>query len=312
MKIVLLFGAAAVLAGCAAPKVKYDEAKAGDKGVRFQLAESLIKFDYAVEAIGPVKAENTSKLVIMSVPVPLETKTYTISGTGVMDNWGVKTAIKATHRNDTLLLQELGSEIADTRRQLISDVSSALVNAIPLFAAGAIDDSKSAKSKAPGAITLTELLTSKECLAALDGKVVCTDFKFPKGGHVADGGAPTPYTADVVISARPLNAIQAPTSFPFESDSVFYSACRTVTIQVKNTAVPDLQGSASVRVAEPGWVEQLRLPDKGKVIFGASCGADVVAEDAALPTTMDYVNTVLSSAKAIKEAKDKAKKEGAK
>lgn len=312
MKIPLLLAIMAALAGCASPKVTYNELKENDKGVRFQLAESLIKFDYATEVNGPSKGGPiTSKLVITSVPVAIESATYTIKGSGAIENWGVKTAIKASHRNDTLLLQELGSEVTDTRKQFISDIGSAIATAIPLFAAGATESKtvESGNAQPPNAITLNDLLKSDKCVsdASTDGKVICTDYAFSSGG-VSNGKNTEPYTADIVISARPKNAVKTPTTFPLASDAIFYSACRTVTLNLKNVNDKNLQGAASLRIAEAGWVEQLELPEKGKVIFGASCGADVVAEDAALPTAMDFINASLSAAKAIKEAKDKKAK----
>ena len=308
MRIVLSLGIFFVLTGCATPKVTYDLLQENDKGVRFQLAESLIKFDYAVEGSGVARGVNTSKLVITSVPVPIEATTYTIRGSGALENWGVKTAIKASHRNDTLLLQEVGSEITDTRKQIISDIGTMVSSAIPLFAAGSADSKAVEKNspQPPSAVTLTDLLKSGKCKGKEAGKVICTDYVFDSGG-VSDGTLTALYVADIVISARPKNAVATPTKFPLASDAIFYSACRTVTLNVKNSNDKNLQGAASLRVAEAGWVEQIALPDKGKVAFGASCGADVVAEDAALPTAIDFINTSLSAAKAIKEAKDKNK-----
>lgn len=306
MKNVLCLGILIALVGCASPKVTYDLLKENDKGVRFQLAESLIKFDYVIEGAGVVKGVNPSKLLIISVPVPIESTTYTIKGSGALENWGVKTAIKASHRNDTLLLQEVGSEITDTRKQLISDIGTTVSAVIPFFAAGTAESKavEAGSSEPPNSVTLSDLLKSPSCAADDMGKVSCKDYRFDSGG-VSDGKLTTPYVADIVISARPKNAVKTPTNFPLASDAVFYSACRTVTLNVKNANNKNLQGAASLRIAEAGWVEQIALPDKGKVTFGASCGADVVAEDAALPTAVDFINASLSAAKAIKEAKDK-------
>lgn len=306
MNRIMVVGCLMALVGCASPKVTYDLLKENDKGVRFQLAESLIKFDYAIEGTGMAKGQNSSKLVITSIPVPLEGTTYTIKGSSAQDNWGVSTAIKASHRNDTLLLQEIGSQITDTRKQLISDIGTVVSNALPLFAAGSADSKtvENGGAQPPNSVTLSDLIKSPQCVADVNGKIVCKDYKFDSGG-VSDGNTTTPYMADIVISSRPKNAVATPTAFPMASDAVFYSACRTVTFNVKNLNDKNLQGGASLRVAEAGWVEQIALPDKGKVTFGASCGADVVAEDAALPTAVDFINTALSAAKAIKEAKDK-------
>lgn len=298
------------LAACAAPKVRYDLAQPGERAPRFQLAESMIMFNYAEQATDDRKGPNTAKMLITSVPVPIDTTTYTIAGTGELRNWGVRTELNATHREETLLLQEVGTQVTDNRKQIIADVATALSAGLGVLGAADVAGAPGLP-RAPTGVAIGKLIGSPGCVGDAAARISCAQLKLDGGGVYANGKY-EPYFADIVIAPRARNAVPlASISFPAHADAIFYSACRTVTIQLSNAATPALAGSAVLRVAEPGFVEWIGLPAKGKVTFGPSCGADVVSENAVLPSAMDVINASLAAAKTIKDALDNARSSGA-
>jgi hypothetical protein len=308
--------------GCASPVIKYEaDPPSGSTGYPFQLAETIVTFAFPEEGTGIAKGVNTSKLVITSVPTPIEGRTYSISGTGASENWGVKTELNVTHRNDTMLLQEIGSSVTDTRKQLIADVSSAVVGIIGIFAQTNTPADTKEGAVVPVGISITKLLETSKCtprgsvISGQDsmGGIVDCEVTLEGGGITDSAKVVTPYLAKITIGARPSRALKlSELTFPYKSDSLMYSACRSMSIEVTNKANPNLAGSASLRIADQGWVELVKFPEKGKITLGASCGADVVSQDAVLPTAMDYVNASLSSAKSIKDALDKKSSSGTK
>lgn len=121
---------------------------------------------------------------------------------------------------------------------------------------------------------------------------------------------PKLFIADIVVGAPTPGAVAEPLKMPYSSKSLFYSACRTIhiTIRNENSAVVS---EASLTAPDPSWVEFTALPDKGKVTLGPRCGADSVAEDYALPGPTQYVNSLIDAGKTIKDALDSKKSSGA-
>lgn len=115
------------------------------------------------------------------------------------------------------------------------------------------------------------------------------------------------FTADIVVSGPTPGAVKAESlKMPYPSQSLLYSACRTIHIKVrnKNSAIVS---EASLSGPDPNWVEFTRFPDKGKIVIGPRCGADSVAEDYSLPGATQYINSMIDAGKTIKDALDKKK-----
>ncbi|HSC19258.1 MAG TPA: hypothetical protein VLC74_10120 [Rhizomicrobium sp.] len=304
---------ALALSACAHPLVKYDVARPGTEDFRFQLAESIIKFDIPKDPNGgynPPLPRNV-QLTITSVPIPFEDRTYTITGTDEIQNWGVKTDIQATHRQDTQLLQEVGSQVTDSRKDIISGVASTIAAGAAFFASSNPPEvqAQTYKISAPTGLSVSKLLADPQCSSQrqsgdpptmnLQG---CTLKQMTlDGGGYDDGNGNSNFVADITIGSLSSNAEPLPAAVPSKADALFYSACRTLNIHVTNPKISGFANDATLRVADPQWIEWVRIPAKGKVILGATCGADVTSEDAALPTAMDYINASISAAKSIKD-----------
>jgi hypothetical protein len=312
-----------VLAGCAAPKVQYERNPSGQvKAPRFQLADSIISFAYPTKQGGNGGVTTDASTVqILSVPVALTAETWSMAGTRATNNWGVSTLLKVSHRENTLLLQEVGSEAVDRRVQALTALGQIGANLIPLIYGSGISTA-GAGYVAPDPTSLKMLVQTGKCKRRADdgsqvdigmtddvpeGEFMCDNVQLNGNYWVTDAtGVITnqTFTGKFVVNAVPRETTATKDLQPhFTSDSVFYSACRDVRVELHNSLMANTP-MAVVRVSDPAHIEWLGLPDKGKITFAASCGADIVSEDANLPTGVDMVNALISSAAAIKRAKE--------
>lgn len=300
-----------LVGGCASPEARYDQIKDTDReGLRkFRFAESVIKFDYVKDQFGAP----TDQIVIASVPRPHSDTRYGMTGTDFYDNWGVVTTLNATYRGDSDLFQEVGVSVADKRLEALQTLGSA---ASALIGIVANTPSPAGKATLPDGISIDTFLNNlpKECataaeVGARDGNLDCKSL--PLSGTQA-------FIADIYISKRPVDAIALSSiSWPYTTKSFLYSACRMATITLKasskhpSVAEGTIVASSEVAVADPQWIQTLRFPDKGKVMVAGSCGANSTAEDAKLPTAVDYLNGLITQAGAIKKALDAKDTSGA-
>jgi hypothetical protein len=288
-------------ASCASPLVKYNPVIGPDESglTKFQLAESMISFAYGKTSAGlPTKEIN-----ITSVPIPYSDKKYGMSGTGFWENAGVVTTINAAFRGDSPLIQQVTVAVTDERQQALQTLGS-----IAGAAGGLLTTSDELTSlKLPKGISVTKFLASipSGCTGSRDEEIKCRDLQL-------DGT--TDFAADVAVSKKPIDALPASIlDKPLASPNFFYSACRqmTITLTPKSSSVRD-PISATVAVADPMYVETLRFPEKGNITVAPSCGANSVAQDANLPNAIAYLNTLVTQAKAVKQALDSSNSSGAK
>ena len=103
---------------------------------------------------------------------------------------------------------------------------------------------------------------------------------------------PVRFTADIEIGPVPVSAFK---NIPSTSNSFIYSTCRSLNIKVANANQSDLAAEASLVVADPTWLDALKCANKGKVITGATCGAESAPEDATVPGPADYINSLMTA-----------------
>jgi len=282
---------------CATPLVKYTPIKGEDREglTKFQLSESMINFSFGKTAAGIP----TEDIVISSVPVPHGDQKYGIASTGYWENWGVVTTVNASFRGDSTLIQQITVAVTDLRQQAIQALGGIVGTVGGLLSQPAIKP----VVKLPMGISVTNFLN------ALPAGCVNTDSSTPVNrnrditcGNLSLVGT-TDFTADITITKVPDDAIPATVmDQTFYSSNFFYSACRNLTIILKpSTGENRLPVSATVAVADPMYVETLRLPAKGSITVAPSCGANSVAQDANLPTALDYLNALATQAKAVKQ-----------
>lgn len=294
----------AIVSGCSSPLVRYTPVTGPDETglVKFQLAESVISFDHGKTAAGIPN----DTIVISSVPVPHGEKVYGIDGTGIWDNWGVVTVANVTFRGDTTLIQQLQVTETDERVAAINALGGIATNLGGLLSLAAKQDRQAAVL--PKGIAVAKFIASppKGCQGGMTGKdgppakdaISCTGLSLE---------GTTDFTADISLTAVPVDALPATTlDRTFTSSNFYYSACRQMTIVLKPSIAQAAGGvapvSVTVAVADPRFLQTIRLPGKGSITVAASCGANSAAQDPGTPTAIDYLNAISAQAKAIKQS----------
>jgi len=300
----------AMIAGCASPKVYYRPAKDNDQSgaIKFKFAKSMIVFTSTRDKDSGV----TNQYAITSVPVaPAADPKYSIEGADIWHNWFVETRLDVTYRENTDLIQQIGVAVTDKRVDTIKTVGSIATTAIGLAETGVAPP-----PDPPDPIDATALLSD----TLPPG---CTKVAAAQEIQCASGV----WVVHITIGPAPND------SFPFSTlgneyptNSYLYTACREATVTLRYSGAAsaaaytgsylDPSGNkktvkvplptTSVMIADPTRLESLAFPAAGKVMAAASCGASSAADDAKLPSAMDYVDTLLSTTKSVKDAYDKA------
>jgi hypothetical protein len=296
LSLSLLLAAGAGVSGCASTEVIYKTAPPQDKegSTRFRFAESMLQFGFQKDAT----AGNVTAINITSVPLPTGSTRYAIEGGS--STFGVKTTVLATHRADSDLLQTLSVTTTDQRVTWIKTAGSIVTGLIPFFVA---DTGKpDATKKLPTGIAISLFLDSlpQECAGTRDADVTCQNL--PLAGT-------SDYVADITISKVPADAFAFATidfNSGYKSKAFLYSACRNITVTLKVASDRStVAAQSSTVIADPKWLEAVKLPDKGKITVGAACGADADSQDAQNPTALDFASALVGQASAVKTALEK-------
>jgi hypothetical protein len=305
-----------ICSSCADPLVVYGNVvpKPNIDGVtEFQLADSILKFDYPTS---PNNVVTPKTLTVTSVPIASTTSTYTISGTDWYQNWGVSTDITVTHTDGSLLLQQVKTAVTDQRVNLINTAAGIGSNVIGLLHPADAGQNKQVSAPPTGLdvsqfIALVAADPQKTGCAPLgqdgtDGKIECSNVVLA-GGGVAENLNPSlvAYVADITIDPIPDDAFKASSlTFPYRTPTFLHSACRTLQISV-HTAKPiqdQIPVTASVQVNDPNWLQATKLPKTGSVLAGKSCGADAQPGAYTGSTALDYVKALGDAANTIRGA----------
>src|SRR5690606_8163516 len=111
------------------------------------------------------------------------------------------------------------------------------------------------------------------------------------------------------VGAVPPDAIDREvflSSLANASEVLAFSACREATITV---VVPEGQRSATARfsLADPRYLQLVKLPMKGSITAHSECGYSVVPEDVQVASSVDIAQAALDELTKLKEAYDKGK-----
>jgi hypothetical protein len=270
------------------PTVRYHKITAPDfDGLpKFKLQSSIIAIDRKKNE----KGEATDEIVVASIPA--EAPFGPVIGIQNADAFGISTTLKLTPRDNTRLIQTLGTATTDNRVKYIQDAASIVTGLIGLgvFNTGSKNAGDLAPPAFPAAIDvstlhLTEGRTSRDKYT-VTGKL---------NGQIA-------YTID--YGGVPIDAIET-ANFPFESSQsvLIYSACRDANVKF---SADGKAVSATVRVADPNFVETAALPAKGQISFHTACGVSVSAEASDSASTLAIINALIAAAKSVRDA-EKAK-----
>ena len=279
------------------PAVRYSKVDSGDYDgkLKFNLAESVILFSYGMTRSG---VTDNKRVVITSVPVPNDT-TYAITPVNWISNLGLETALSASYRRDTKLLESIAVNVTNRTTQIVDELSQAtsVVGTLQSISLRRSDTPISL----PDSIDVSHLVDNPEmygCTGNDDHQEFDKDqaFSCSMESRTADS-AEVNYRVSLSISAVPIDAI--PSSIfdsSYRSNSFYYSACRfaRVSLSVGGEPVQD----KIVAVSDPRWLQSVRLSAGGTVVVSGSCGANSVIIHSQQLNRIHAVNSLIESAMA--------------
>ncbi|MGY2274056.1 MULTISPECIES: hypothetical protein [Pseudomonas] len=293
IKTTMFLALLGALTGCGAISYHTIERPDPEGLTKFELQSSALRLDTAqtdpAAAVGgkqkAATAIATGDIVLTSVPTASSSHRYAIEAT---DHWWWKTThLGVTKRPDTDLIQQLTVDTEDNRVKLIESAGAIGVTVVGmLFTEGGI------KNSIPDA----QALESE--LAATKGRA---DNKIPLSFA---GGTIKGFLA---VEKVPNDAIETQTFidnyFSKGSDVLIYSACRKGTVELM---VAGELKTWSVVVADPSYVQTIKIPEKGKLSSHAGCGVDSSSDPSSVASGAEVVNKLVAQTKAIIDAKEKA------
>jgi hypothetical protein len=297
--LVLLLGAL-TLGGCGThfPSVQYEKVTAKTPPdleglVKFNLSKTILKLD------------KDKKLVLEAIPGESEGNLFQIHQ---HDPWLIKTSFKWVKRENTNLLQSVGTEVEDNRIKTIQAVGGALASIATVLFTHTIDLDEDG-SPTPSAKTKVALPL------AIDTEPFLKDYSKGNLSDTADNGSSDaagkvgftlsfgPLPPATISLKDYLSATEGKSQH-----AIFIPACRSATIKFTDTG-SELSGLEFVTtVADPNYVQVIGLPNKGTVNFHSVCGANVLAEKADISTGSELVNASLAQAKSLSETWATARK----
>jgi hypothetical protein len=280
--------------GCAVvPSVMYTRVESPEQAIgvtdSFYLQRSILLIDKTDGTLGDAGKKSADSFSVQSKPA--EHTDFKI-GIRSADGWGVKTNVNITKQNNTDLVASIGIETIDNRMQLIGQVGGILVKLLPLV--GALQEPPPKCDIAfPLTINLPSQLPEKDATLYFDGDGKPVDSK----GCVV-----------VKIEKAPPDSLKISKDFPFEvkTSNFYYSACRQATIQLIQD---NAKFSRTLRISDPMRLQFVQLPIKGAVTMHSECGVSVSTDkDTGVSSGAAIVDALITQAKAIKDARDAAKK----
>lgn len=299
-----LVGAVALLAGCAAPSVKYVNVKEGmtaDVADIYALNAAKVTITPpapkpatapADTAAAKTKAATTSQaaspsataLTIGVSAIADDTKRIGIDPT---KNVWSSTKVNIEKVANTDRVASIGVETTDNAKTFITTVGGLLVQIVSAGAAALVPEKcvftpgQSATSfELPGSPSkkATEMVEAKTS----DG-TSCIKIKY---------------------GAAPVEAIQFK-DLPTETktEHYYYSACRD--LEVKVTTSDGASVTEKFRVPDSNWLQKVAFPYKGSIAMHSVCGVSVTTTGQANPMApYEFATEVLKQAEAIRKAGD--------
>jgi hypothetical protein len=290
IKIPVFIALLGALAGCGAISYHTIDRPDLDGLTKFELQSSALRLDIAkADPAAPgggkqkaLTAIASGDLVLTSVPTASSSHRYAIEAT---DHWWWKTThLGVTKRPDTDLIQQLTVDTEDNRVKLIESAGAIGVAAVGvLFTDGGIK----------GSIPDAQALESE--LAATEGKANDSIALSFAGGNIK---------GDLAVEAVSKDAVKTKTFvdnyFSKRSDVLIYSACRKGTVTL---TVAGERKTWSVVVADPSYVQTIKIPEKGKLSSHAGCGMDSSSDPSSVASGAEVVNKLVAQTKAIIDAR---------
>ncbi|MGY4661160.1 hypothetical protein ACVWZ9_001954 [Pseudomonas chlororaphis] len=292
--------AISLLIGCVSqPAVKYEQS---DKGPNYPGDfEGLTKFSLSKSVLYAAIDTETKSVHLVSTPAEAGANGNASQVSFMIrpsDGLGTKTHLKVTKRDNTDLLESVGTDIEDNRTKVIESVGGVAVSLIGAIAVASPvslgGHCKPEPAELPLAIDTEAFLDSTKSRAAdqipRNGSIVrdCVqqvDFRIKFGSLPSDAIARDTFVSHIQDTPQ---------------ETLFYSACRTATVTFITAPLAGQQFTTTV--ADPNFVQTVKLPAKGKIDMHSACGVNTTSEQSGVSTSAEVMNTLISQAKSVREA----------
>lgn len=293
-KLVAAVSAALIVSGCAVtPTVKYANIASGSSPKADWEGNQKFKFNASTILISKAKDEKGNEKPLDKglsiVSVPAEDPRGNVIAIVPAGSLGVKTNLSLTARNNTMLVESIGVEVVDDRVKTIQTIGSIVGTVIGLLADIPVPDPY------PIAVDVGSHLIKQQSMTAAKLEQTVANVKI----EIEFGSL----SADVIAWADFESRLGQ------DSNAFFYSACRDAAITVTGERYVH---RATVRVADPMYLQTVRFPTKGKILMHSSCGVSVASESAKVSTDLELLDALIGQAKSIKDARTKAAADAAK
>lgn len=277
--------------GCAAPKVKYREFT--QQNLRTDISSYSDTYMLAKTAIDVTLSEDfETGDETFEVHLRRVEDSGRSFGMSPWSRYGVVTHVSIVKIDNTQLVQSASVSVEDNRIEYVAKAFKVVssLSGLGLFGAAEEGGADSTRAIFPVSIDTQELLKSdKSCLRG-----ACTlDTSESSHGINAtlDVGEVPPDAIEVTELGAFLDSPQG---------VLFASACRQAKLEIEiNNSRSNLVSNFSL--ADPRFVQVIRLPYKGTITAHSECGYSVVSEEVELVSDLDVADSVLSELKKLNE-----------
>lgn len=283
------------LAACGTNQVRYqtvsdaapDAARHPDAtgAFKFKLAASIIYLDNDLAAFKSYKEAGAqpSQFPFKVYSVATEAGVPTVYLMTPVSSLTRKETIQITYQGDSRLPKSIGFDATDETEKLIQAVGT-IAGLIVAAAAGP----NTPEPRLPATIDVSTHLAE-----AAPGPIAWTDATASNGWKYDIAIGPVPATATATDAFTKSIADK-------EVSVMFYSACRSAKLTLKEGAYAGKE--FSLLVADPYFVETIRIPESGTINFHPTCGVDVATNKSNVPGPGTLLADIASQAKSIKDS----------
>lgn len=244
--------------------------------------EGLTKFNLQSSAIviNEVKANENTSLTVTSVPTQSK-KRYAIEANDYF--FWKSTNLNVEKYPNTDIIKSLTIDTEDHRKEFITSATSIAVT-IAAFGLTASND----KEAYPYILDTEDLLT-KDKLGDRQGFSATSDKSLNSK------------PVNIYFGKIPDDAIET-NKFPFTKNSKVYafSACRTAKVSFDDGTT---RREVSINVADPNFIQTIKIPDKGSITMHSGCGVDTKSEKSSVNSDAEVLSHLVEQVKSALDSK---------
>nr|VFK57176.1 MAG: hypothetical protein BECKTC1821F_GA0114240_101520 [Candidatus Kentron sp. TC] len=251
--MVALHGCAAVAPSVELMRIDEPRDLKGDEIDTFYLRESAIR-------IHASEKEDAPRIITQSL---IRAHDDFKIGIRRADPFGVRTNLNLVKYENTALLKEIGVEVSDRRVELAGKVGTMVMSVARSVPRSVLENVRGRRELQPRALPKT---------IDVSGILRGIGREAKAGIDVGDG-----VTLDIGRAPPDAKSL-AEFSFPITTSGLVYSACRPATVRFSHRGK---RYEEMVTVNDPGYLQRVSFPEKGKIVFHSECGVSVSSENVA-------------------------------